>query len=226
LINGVCSSGKSSLATAFQKIAAEPYLHTGCDDFMPMLPPGYIGVEPSLFPEGVEPLLPDPVKSKLGFFCTKGSSTDKPLSVKVGYNGLKMIRGMQYAVAAMAEAGNNVIIADVIPLFILKEYARILNDFRVWVVHLKSDIETLEKREKERGDRLVGSAQSQLVAVQDLTHFDLQVDTTTKGVEECAQEIVAMLEDIEHPKTLQDLYHQTREEVLDLSPQMEPVPLY
>lgn len=38
LLNGAGSSGKSSIARQFQKIAGKPFLHVQMDDFCAMLP--------------------------------------------------------------------------------------------------------------------------------------------------------------------------------------------
>jgi chloramphenicol 3-O phosphotransferase len=116
LLNGVGSVGKSSIAKALQRITAAPFLHVSMDDFLDMMPP-------SLFEA------PD------GMVFTPREVDGKPsVEITVGPAAEHALRGMRAAMAAMARAGNNLIIDDVLIGNDAAEYAEALAGLQVdWV---------------------------------------------------------------------------------------------
>jgi len=101
----------------------------------------------------------------------------------------RTFRGMRRAIAAMAEAGNNLIVDDVLLGDELAEYRDLLADFTLQVVGLFAPLEVLEAREEARGDRLIGLARWQHERVHRGKRYDLQLDAGTAMPEECAERI-------------------------------------
>ena len=51
LLAGASCAGKTTIAQAMQIISAKPYLSTGHDDFLPMFPLKYVGLDRSIQPK-------------------------------------------------------------------------------------------------------------------------------------------------------------------------------
>jgi chloramphenicol 3-O phosphotransferase len=167
LLNGVGSSGKSSIAKQLQKIAGKPFLHVQMDDFCAMLP---------------EALQDHPD----GFAFEETSENGKPLVViKTGPVGTRAMRGMRHAIAAMAAQGNNLIVDDVMLDNEQEEYATLLSDFQIYFVGVFAPLDVLEARERERGDRMIGLARWQYDRVHRGKKYDLEIDSGSLGPLEC-----------------------------------------
>src|SRR5436190_10726039 len=172
LLNGVGSSGKSSIARELQKIAGKSFLHVQMDDFFAMLP---------------EALQDHPD----GFAFEEISENGKPLVViKAGPIGERAMRGMRHAIAAMAAQGNNLIVDDVMLENEREEYATLLSGFETFFVGVFASLEVLEARERKRGDRLIGLARWQYDRVHRGKTYDLEIDSGSLGPLECAQLIM------------------------------------
>jgi len=168
LLNGVGSSGKSSIAKQFQKIAGKPFLHVQMDDFCAMLP------------EALQ-------DHSDGFAFEEISENGKPLVViKTGAVGERAMRGMRHAIAAMAAQGNNLIVDDVMLENEREEYAALLSGFETFFVGVFAPLDVLEARERQRGDRTIGLARWQYDRVHKDMKYDLEVDTGSLTPMECA----------------------------------------
>ena len=167
-LNGVGSSGKSSIAKQLQKIASKPFLHVQMDDFCAMLP---------------EALQDHPD----GFAFEEISKNGKPLIViKTGPIGARVMLGMRHSIAAMAAQGNNLIVDDVMLENEREEYEALLSGFETFYVGVLAPLEVLEARERQRGDRLIGLARWQYDRVHRGKKYDLEVDSGSLGPLECA----------------------------------------
>ncbi|MGK5683174.1 chloramphenicol phosphotransferase CPT family protein [Actinoplanes sp. URMC 104] len=108
--------------------------------------------------------------------------------------------GYHRAVAALASAGNHVIMD-----YPLSERWRVadllttLAGYDVTLVEVRCSPEELERRERARGDRPLGLAGSQTL-VYEHGEYDIAVDTTTAGPGECARTIVRELDGLASPK--------------------------
>ncbi len=105
-------------------------------------------------------------------------------------------RGYHRAVAALASAGNDVIMDY--PLserWRLHDLLAVLEGYAVTLVDVVCAPEELARRERQRGDRPIGLARSQDVFAHD--DRDLVVDTTATSPEECAAAIVRHVEEHE-----------------------------
>src|SRR5262245_55362563 len=111
LLNGVGSVGKSSIAKALQKITAAPFLPVEMDAFIDMMPERYWDR-----PDGLT-------------FETVQEDGKPSVIIRSGPMAERTFRGMRQAVAAMAGAGNNLIVDDVMLGDELAEYRDLLADF-------------------------------------------------------------------------------------------------
>ncbi len=102
---------------------------------------------------------------------------------------------MAKSIKGLAEAGHNVIV-DMI-FCGNKTYPEFLNElesFDYSMVKVDCPLEELKKREKARGDRKLGLAESQFYTVHQGASYDVIIDTSDKTAVECAQWLIEKLE--------------------------------
>lgn len=110
---------------------------------------------------------------------------------------LQAISGMHHCIAAMASAGNNVIVDHVLQhRQWLKECVDLLRDYPVLFVGLNAPLEELERRERER-DRGQGIARIQYDLVHAHGIYDLELDTSIDSPIDCALQVNDALRDID-----------------------------
>ena len=171
LLNGVGSAGKSSIAKALQTITAEPFLHVAMDAFLDMMPVRYWD-----HPDGVT-------------FETIQQDGKPSVVIHSGPVADRILRGMRLSVAAMARAGNNLIVDDVLIENEVVEYTALLADCNFRTEGVYAPLDVLEARERERGDRLIGLARWQYDRVHQGMTYDLEIDTSSATPEACALRI-------------------------------------
>lgn len=102
----------------------------------------------------------------------------------------KAVSGMHHCVAALAAAGNNVIVDTVLAnKDNVAECVFILAHYRVTFVGVFCPLEELERRERERDDRYAGMARAQFDHVHEHQIYDLEVDSSIESVEQIAEKI-------------------------------------
>lgn len=173
LLNGVGSAGKTSIAKALQRITATPFLHVAMDDFLDMLPPLYFD-----HPDGM-------------VFETLSEDGKAAIAIHTGPVCERLLGGMRLAVAALAEAGNNLIVDEVLMGAgeASADYARLLAPYRVHWVGVHAALDILEQRESQRADRMVGLARWQFPRVHAGLAYDLEIDTGAMTPEAAAAAI-------------------------------------
>lgn len=169
VLNGPGSVGKSSVARAMQEIAAGAWLHVAMDDFLAMMPPDLWG-----HPDGIV-FLPGPEGTE----------------VRCGRDVARLLDGMRRSVAALAAAGNRVILDEVILGGEQAEYDRLLAGVTTRWVGLKAPLAVLEAREAVRGDREPGLARWQHRRAHAGVRYDMVLDTGGAAPEDVAARIVA-----------------------------------
>lgn len=173
LLNGVGSAGKSSIAKSLQALTRTPFLHVQMDTFLEMMP---------------ETLQEHPD----GISYDVGDDGGKPVvAIAVGPVGERVLHGMRHAVAAMAAAGNDLIVDDVVFADGVQHYRQLLSRFDLRCVCVFAPLDVLERREAERGDRRIGLARWQFDRVHRGVAYDLRIDTSTGSPPECAAQIQA-----------------------------------
>jgi len=161
LLNGVSSSGKSTLGLALQDVLPEKYFLFSQDGFSESWPYKYW---------------------------------------KNDHDGI-YIETMEYmnkTVQMLAKSGVNIIIDHLFldnkkenatgPI-VLKNCIEHFYDFQVFFVCVKCDIEELDRRERWRGNREVGTAERQLKELYPKDNYDLIICTSTFSTIDCAIKI-------------------------------------
>jgi chloramphenicol 3-O phosphotransferase len=173
-LNGTSSAGKSSIAEAIQKIALDPRIHTGFDDFALRLPSSYI-----VYGE----------RSEQGYHFVDGP--DSSIMIEIGPVAQRLIRVKHRSMKAFLEEGFNLIVDELLLSDEeFKQYIEVFRNYRVIFVGIKPPLEVVEEREKMRGDRILGLARS----YHELTHkgktYDLMIDSSQIPAEKSAQMIL------------------------------------
>ena len=114
--------------------------------------------------------------------------------------------GMHQAIAALSQAGNNVI-ADyvLIERQWVQECADLFADLPALFLGVHCPLEVLEQRERERGDRTLGQARTYFRKVHAHWIYDLDVDTSRSSPVECALQINQRLQDGPPPQAFKML---------------------
>jgi len=106
------------------------------------------------------------------------------------------IFGMYHTARMYSDLGMNVIVDTVTDDNIfLDKIVELLHNHPALFVQVTCPPEELQRREKERGDRIIGLAVEQLseLCPQDNT-YDITVDTHASTIEDCADEIIVLLD--------------------------------
>lgn len=162
-LNGPSSSGKTTLAKALQNAFEEPFLHVGIDKII-----GWMPEKINDWTGGEAPL---------GYSWKASVDTSGNLiqELQTGPYAQKIRKPLQEVVLALAKMGHCIVIDDVsFGKQELNEWKEILKDFRVLLVGVNAPLPILEQREKERGNRIVGSARGQFFKVHVDTVYDLE----------------------------------------------------
>jgi chloramphenicol 3-O phosphotransferase len=172
LLNGVSSVGKGSVAKALQQIASRPLLHVQMDAFLEMLPAAMLG-----HPEG--------------YVFETTEHDGKPVTAVISGPVMETaLRGMRGAVAALADAGADVIVDEVLwDPDALADYRRRLAPYVLHTVGLFAPLEVIEHRERQRGDRDLGLARWQYDKVHVGVTYDLELDAETATPDQLAAKI-------------------------------------
>jgi Chloramphenicol 3-O-phosphotransferase len=165
-LNGVSSSGKTTLAWKIQDIATEPYYLISQDQFCETWPYHYWKANPEQIFNHTMHLMYQTIK----MFAELGENL---IVDHVLLNNEKL-----------KSANNEGTLSDI------KEQ---LSNLDVLYVHVTCPPEILRKREIDRGDRKIGNAESQLPYLDPQTGYDITVDTYKMTVDECAQDILSLV---------------------------------
>ena len=183
-LNGTSSSGKTTLAKELQEQLEEPYLHLALDQFRDSLPDKFRGLNS-----------PHGTTGARGLNVVPSLDNEIPItSIVFGETGKLMLKGMRSAMAAMVEAGNNIIIDDIIlETEFLNAYLRVFKDLKVYFVGVKCAIEVAEERESKRPGRFPGTALSQVSICHAHDLYDIEVDTAMNSPRECATRVLSRM---------------------------------
>jgi chloramphenicol 3-O phosphotransferase len=167
VLNGGSSSGKSTIARRLQAVLVQPWLTFGTDSLIEAMPPSLEG-------EGGVELRPDG-------------------QVVVGAEFRALEAAWIAGIAAMARAGARIIIDEVFlgGASSQRRWREALDGLGVLWVGIRCDAEVAARRELGRGDRIAGMAASQATVVHQGVSYDMEVDSTRTGAQECAVAIAA-----------------------------------
>lgn len=173
ILNGVSSSGKTSIARELLDVLPSPFFLMSVDAFGAMRSPSRTAELPS------------------------GDLTDTLRRTRAGFHR---------AVAGMADAGNDVIMDHVFSEpWRLRDCVQLFRPFRVFFVGVRCSLEELERRERVRGDRVLGQASAQIDSVYTPGVYDVECHTDNATPRECAFEIAKALRSASEPRAFQRL---------------------
>jgi len=171
LLHGTSSSGKPTVARAIQRLSDEPWVYLGIDTF-------WNAVDERWMEHGA--------RAVDGFLWTTDAT------IVPGPAGRRLAAGMRAAVAALAKAGNDVLVDDVfLDHAWLDDWRRLLVDLEWVLVGVLAPLHVLEEREAARGNRIAGEARAQVGVIHQGIQYDLTVDTSQLSPEEAARVILA-----------------------------------
>jgi chloramphenicol 3-O phosphotransferase len=175
LLNGTSSAGKTTLAKALQDALPTPYLLVGIDTVVFALPSRYVN-DPACWGEVYQ-------------YRYDG---DRITGISIQPYGDQLVRGLHRAIAGLARCGLDVIVDHV-----LSEPAWIADLDQAWAgldllrVGVLCPIEVAEERERARGNRTLGWAAAHANVVHAHIRYDVTVDTSLAGPDECAATVAA-----------------------------------
>ena len=182
-LNGTSSAGKTTLAQALQEQFEEPWQHMALDQYRDGLPARYRGLNS---PDGTSG------QRGLNVVTVQPGDGEAFTQVRFGEDGRKMLRGMRRGIAAMATAGMNVLIDDIIlePEF-LQDYLSVMNGIRLYFVGVHCPPEVIATREAARPGRFPGTAVGHFGVCHAHRHYDVEIDTSAESPESCADRVIA-----------------------------------
>lgn len=178
-INGPSSAGKTQLALALQEALEEPFLYFSIDTLI------------GLMPERVNDWTGQRQAIGYSFQPTTDDAGNTIYRVVAGPYGRKVAPAFRALVVTLARADLSVIVDDI--AFGEEQVRPWRDDLRDFVVHwigVTASVETLEARERARGDRLIGSARDQAARVHTGVAYDLLLDTTATPTAEAVRRIL------------------------------------
>ncbi len=182
-LNGPSSSGKSTLAKALQDALNPPYLHIGIDKIIGMMPE-----KVNNWTGGV---------AELGYSWRASSDPDghRIQELQIGPFSNRISSAYKKIVVLLLELGHQLIVDDVaFGHEDLDRWKNLLNGFSVLYVGIKTPLDVLELREKNRGNRILGSARAQYFKAHNDTHYDLDIDTSLLSTDECVARILEKIQ--------------------------------
>ena len=149
-MNGCASAGKTTLAKEIQYLSEEKYLYVGIDTLFGAMPKKIVGFDQ---------------KSEEGFRYVIDPKTGKLTEMKVSRWAGKVFSCLPQVVKLLADNGLNVIFDECNFIkkndkeFLIDDYKTFFSHHEFYMVNVRvQDLENLEQREKQRGDRVIGMA--------------------------------------------------------------------
>src|SRR6478672_9507711 len=179
VLNGTSSSGKTSIAGAFQELRArvgELWIVVALDDFIGKVPRRWVEVgnwAGSLARDGVQ-LVRDGDRANF----------------HIGEQAKRLMRAYRRSVRETALAGVNVIVDEVSlqePEWL--DWCEALEGLGAAWVAVHCDVEVASEREAARGDRVLGLVRGQADVVHRYPAYDVELDTTVASVETVVQQL-------------------------------------
>jgi chloramphenicol 3-O phosphotransferase len=183
VLNGVSSAGKTTLAEAFcaqEAARGDFWFVTGIDDFLAKLPPEWhrIGDHHGRYADD-------------GFIF---EATPAGVEIRLGPVGQRLSHAYHETVAAIARAGVNVLVDEVVlDRANWEAWVDALAGLDVTWVAVRCDVEVAVAREAARGDRFLGLARSQSATVHAYPRYDVEVDTTRTPPEQVLADLTGQL---------------------------------
>ena len=179
ILNGCPSAGKSSIAKEMQKLYKKPLLSLGIDRFWAMIPEQYKECG---------------AKAHEGYlFMQSLDEHSKPIvNIKNGPFAEQFDHTMPHVIRSLADCQHDVIVDAIITNNLLfNKYVQELKNHTVYFIGIECNLDVLEKREKERNNRILGLARGHVDDIHKNKRFyNLTIDTTHMDPIVCAQTIL------------------------------------
>lgn len=164
VLNGTSSSGKTSIARAFQDLAPGMFLHFSIDSILYALPPRVL------------------------------SHLQRESEPPEGLRYAELVQGYYACVRELAALGHDLVIDHAVTSRTTADLLlSVVRPHRTLFVGLECPVEVLVARERSRGDRRPGLASGQHGRVHGWFEYDLVIDTSQVSVEEAARRIATWL---------------------------------
>lgn len=164
VLNGTSSSGKTTIARAFQEVAPRRFLNFSIDSILYALPPSVVKQVERGERTGTDIGFPELVRAF--YACVREL-------LALGHDLV-----IDHAATSQAEAGL---------------LAGALAGHQVLLVGLDCPVDVLTERERARGDRRPGMAAAQSERIHQWLRYDLRIDTSRVSPGEAARLIVAAI---------------------------------
>lgn len=139
-------------------------------------------------------------EASLGYSWKKGQDElGNPIQeLQAGPYAQKIGETFQQVVLTLAKMGHHLIIDDVsFGKAQVDEWKKILKSFRVLWIGVNAPLSVLEQREKDRGNRIRGSARGQFHKVHADTTYGLEIDTHQAKPDKTAKRIKSFLREFQ-----------------------------
>lgn len=177
-LNGPSSSGKTALAKALQNAFEDPFLHVSFDKIISWMPEKFNNWEGGEAPLG------------FSWKLSKDASGNLMQELQTGPYAERIIETFKDVVLMLANMGHRLIIDDVaFGKQEVDQWKVKLKDFRVLWVGVNAPLHVLEQREKDRGNRILGSARGQFHKVHSDVEYDIEIDTHQLILSKCVDRI-------------------------------------
>lgn len=184
-LNGPSSSGKTTLAKALQHALEEPFLHLGIDKIIGWMP------------EKINDWTGEEAPLGYSWKANKDETGSPIQELQIGPYAKKIAETFQEVVLTLAKMGHHLIIDDVsFGKEQIDAWKEALKKFQVLWVGVNAPLSILEQREKDRGNRIVGSARGQFHKVHHNATYDLEIDTYHTTLDESVEKIQRFLLDL------------------------------
>lgn len=181
-LNGPSSSGKTTLAHLLQQELDPPFLHIGIDRVIGMMPDKLNDWEGGPAPLG---------------FSWKNSTdeTGHPVhEIQLGPFARRMSDTLKEIAITLAKLDHYIIIDDVaFGKQDVDKWRSALKDYDVLWIGIHTPLSVLEQREKQRGNRMIGSARAQYYQVHKGVTYDLEFDTSKDSSQKIVHDIKRQL---------------------------------
>ncbi len=189
-LNGGSSSGKTTLSHALQEKLEPPFLHIGIDKIISMMPHKHN--------DWVNSYESAPTHHKEGFWfeSKKNNNAETEHELKMGPLGKNISLLLVDIVETMLQSGHNLIIDEVVTDHkFFNTWKERLKEYPTLFIGLTCNRNILEQRERERGNRMIGSALQQSKVIHLNKEYDLMIETSDKTTHELAHSIITHLID-------------------------------
>ena len=175
-LNGTSSSGKTTIAKALQEKLSEPYMYVSIDNFFHLYSDRFL------------------------------NPTSREGAMRLARLTPAIVSGLHRSVAALAQAGNNVIVDHLLQdAGSLEECVEQWRGLDVLFVGVKCPLKVAEQRERKRGNRNIGTARYQFEVVHAHGLYDLEIDTSKLTVDECTTRIIELVNEKPKESAFQEL---------------------